>query len=102
MSALTEFEQFLTDRNMSVLEISVKACVRYAIVRNATMGIPMSAEHIRRIRHATWELTGVAYTGALPVYADVPTEQFPAPASRGAGLSEHGDALSACNEGVVL
>ena len=68
---MSEFEQFLVDRGLTALEVSLRACTRYLTVWKATKGHPISQEQAKRIRDATYSLTGVRYIGALVVYHEV-------------------------------
>lgn len=75
---MTELEQYLMNHEISAYELCMRAIVRYEVVICAIRGIPVSAEHARRIRQATWEATGVTYNGALPTYPDEPEAAAPA------------------------
>ena len=74
---MSEFEQFLVDRGLTALEVSLRACVRYMTVWNASKGRPISKENADKIREATFFLCGARYIGQIVVYPDPNLDQTP-------------------------
>ena len=76
MSKLTELEQYLVEHDITAYQLSLRACLRYSVVWNATKGNPVKLEHAKRIRATALALTGVPYIGTIAVL-DLPVEQQP-------------------------
>jgi hypothetical protein len=62
-----EFQQYLRFYEIDSVCLSIVAHVRYGTVYNAKNGIPVTPENAQRIREGVLNLTGIAYTGSLPV-----------------------------------
>jgi hypothetical protein len=74
MSQLAEFEQYLVDHHVEVLQVSLSAKVRYVTVWNAAKGKPVSRENAQKIVAAAQHLTGTPYLGPFTIASDEPVK----------------------------
>lgn len=72
------FAVYLQQQELQLLDVSIKAKVRYVSVYNAINGIPITPEHARQIRQAVLTMTGIPFDGEFVLtepesMKDVPT-----------------------------
>lgn len=69
---MNPFADYLQWHHIEPLQLSLVAGVRYLTVWNAMQGRPIALAHAAKIRTALVRLTGVAYTGPLPMMQESP------------------------------
>ncbi len=70
------FEQYLEQHNLTAINVSVEAQVRYLTIWNAMKGNPITADHAEKIRQGVFKLTNVPYDGPLAIIPE-PIDQLP-------------------------
>lgn len=68
------FCQYLRQYELSQLDVSLVARVRYLTVWNIAHGIPVKSAHAVRVHWALQKLTGVAYTASIVVTSTETTQ----------------------------
>ncbi|MBE3561134.1 MAG: hypothetical protein IMW89_18235 [Ktedonobacteraceae bacterium] len=72
------FEEYLRRHRLEALTVSIAAKVRYLTVWNAIRGNPITPEQAHRIRQAVLSMTGLPYTGPLPLLHIKTSQDMPA------------------------
>ena len=65
MQARAAFRTYTQRFELSPLEVSVAAKVRFMTVWRVAQGLPIGEAHAQAVRAALWRLTGVPYTGEI-------------------------------------
>ena len=74
---MQSFEVYLQEHGLDPLLLSRRAGVRYLTVWNAMKGKPIRHAHAIQLIETARVLTGVLYTGTLPLFLSYPLEQAP-------------------------
>ena len=70
MQARAAFRAYAQRFELSPLEVSVAAKVRFMTVWRVAQGLPVGEAHAQAVRTALWRLTGVPYTGEIASLLD--------------------------------
>lgn len=65
--ASTAFRAYMQRFELSLLDVALAARVRLLVVWRLTQGLPIHAEHAQALRAGLQRLTGVPYTGRIPL-----------------------------------
>ena len=61
------FRAYVQHFELSVLDVALAAHVRLLTVWNIAQGLPIREEHAQAVRSGLHRLTGVHYTGPIPI-----------------------------------
>jgi hypothetical protein len=63
----TAFRTYMPHFELSILDVALAAHVRLLTVWNIAQGLPIREEHAQAVRSGLHRLTGVPYTGPIPL-----------------------------------
>ena len=70
MQARADYRAYAQRFELSLLDVSVVARVRFMTVWRVAQGLPIGEAHAQAVRAALWRLTGVPYTGEIASLPD--------------------------------
>ena len=68
--ARADYRAYTQRFELSSLDVSVAARVRFMTVWRVAQGLPIGEAHAQAVRAALWRLTGVPYTGEIASLPD--------------------------------